>query len=121
MSRRRQSDKAKKFQANRVKKRIQNIEEGPTPDYRDNINNLEYWTEIEIKQHSPFGIKKSSIIAFMAHDRVDSSIVKVDRLFLFRDSGRGLLRMGNHRLMAWIAKHILTRYGRFEYENFRFF
>lgn len=91
--------------------RIRAIQEGPPPDYREDINKRECWIKLEITQHNPAGERKDTITAYMAHDRVDSFNVKDGTLMVIKESGRGLLKLGTHRLMAWIAKNKLTSYG----------
>ena len=71
----------------------------------------DFWTEINIKQHSPHGIKEDNITLFMAHDRRDSWNVCDNGLILLKDDG--LVKMGNHRFSSWMAKEKLDTYGRF--------
>lgn len=101
----------KKLAKNLTKGRIRAIEEGPVPNYPKEINNRECWIKIEITQHSPAGEKKDSIMAYMAHNRVDSFNIKDGDLMIFKENGKGLFKMGTHRLMAWIAKYKMTSYG----------
>ena len=91
--------------------RIRAIQEDPLPDYREDINKRECWIKLEITQHSPSGERKDIIMAYMAHDRVDSFNVKDGVLMIIKEDGKGLLKMGTHRLMAWIAKNKLASYG----------
>lgn len=96
---------------NLTKGRIRAIQEGPSPNYRENINKRECWIKLEITQHSPTGERKDIITAYMAHDRVDSFNIKDGVLMIMKENGKGLLKVGTHRLMAWIAKNKLANYG----------
>jgi hypothetical protein len=106
-----QSDKMKKFQINRVKARQRSIEEGPRPDYPEKTNPRDYWIEMNIKQHSPFGIKEDNITLFMAHNRCDSFHFKDGKIMLM--GKKGLQKVGAHRALAYIAKEKITRIGKF--------
>jgi hypothetical protein len=76
------------------------------------INTRDFFTNINIEQHSPCGIKKDNIILFMAHNRRDSWNVCDNGLILLNDDG--LVKMGNHRFASWMAKEKLAHYGRFD-------
>ena len=92
--------------------RIRAIKEGPPPDYPEDVNKRECWIKLEITQHSPAGERKDTIMAYMAHDRMDSFNVRDGALMIIKENGKGLLKMGTHRLMAWIAKNKLASYGK---------
>lgn len=91
--------------------RIRAIQESPPPNYPEDINKRDYWIKLEITQHSPAGETKDTITAYMAHDRVDSFNIKDGTLMIIKENEKGLLKLGTHRLMAWVAKNKLTSYG----------
>ena len=104
--------KNEKLRVNQTKKRISNIENGPCPDYPADIEYEKYWTKLTIEQGSPEGVKTDIVWAFMDRKRCDTCNIKDNGIMLIKEDGRGLLRMGPHRFMAWIAKNILIKYGR---------
>jgi hypothetical protein len=101
----------KKHAKNLTEGRIRAIQDAPPPDYPEDINNKDCWIKLEITQHNPSGERKDVIMAYMAHDRIDSFNVKDGLLMIIKENGKGLLKMGTHRLMAWIARNKLTSYG----------
>jgi len=76
------------------------------------INTRDFYKEINIKQHSPSGVREDTIFMFMAHDRRDSWNVCDNGLILLKDDG--LVKMGTHRFSSWLAKEKLDNYGRFD-------
>ena len=96
-----------------TKGRIKKIQEGPCPEYPLQADHKEFIIEISIKQRSPYGVKEDNITAFMAHNRSDSLNIKDGDLMLVSDDGKSLERMGPHRLMAWIAREKIIKYGSF--------
>jgi hypothetical protein len=102
----------KKHSNNMVNAKARRREEYPQPERSGDINTRDYWTKITIEQHSPHGTKTDVVTAFMAYNRIDSSHIKDGDVILMND--KGLIKMGDHRLMAWIAREKLARVGRFE-------
>jgi hypothetical protein len=74
------------------------------------ISSRDFWTDIYIRQHSPFGVKEDNLTLFMAYDRHNSWHVSNNGLMLMKDDG--LVKMGNHRFAVWMAKEKLNTYGR---------
>ena len=85
--------------------RLNKIQNSLAPDYND-IDSRKYYTEINIKQHSPFGVKENKINLYMDRGRFNSWNIKLDGIVLIHESGKKLLRLGIHRAFVWMAVNL---------------
>jgi len=107
MSRRRKSQKAEKYQCDRVAKRLSNISDGPPPDYPTAINHRDHWKRITIESSDG---TVDVIMLYMAFDRVNSWNLKDGDLLIMNDRKRPK-RIGSNRAGVYIGTK-LGCYGR---------
>ncbi len=94
--------------------RLDKIQNSLAPYYPEEIDSKKHYTEINIKQHSPFGTKENQINLYMDRGRLNSWNVKCDGIMLIHESGKKLLRLGVHRVLVWVAINMFTNIRRMD-------
>ncbi|MCK5606142.1 hypothetical protein KAR91_29860 [Candidatus Pacearchaeota archaeon] len=102
------NEKRSKWRKNQREKRKRLILERPHPDYPDMINSREYWDEIVITRHTPYGDRETKIILFMCSDKIDSHYVSRDGYMKLIN--KRPKRMGSYKVGELIGK-LLGRRG----------
>jgi len=103
------NEKHIKLRKNQTAKRKRLILERPAPDYPDNINPLDFWDEIIVIRHTPYGDRQTNIALYMCPDKIDSH-------YYSRDGYMRLLnkrpqRIGSYKVGELVGK-LLGRRGR---------
>ncbi len=106
------SEKRQNWRNSQVKARIRAISDRPAPDYPDVIDHKEYWDDIEITRHTPYGEEKIHFRLQMSHKRIDSCLVIHNGYLVMGDNKRPQ-QMGMYRALNYIA-NVLGRRGRFD-------
>ena len=99
-----------KWRKNQTEKRKRLILERPSPDYPKVNDPKDYWDEIVITRHTPFGDRRTEIILFMCPDRVDSHYFMRDGYM--RLENKRPKKIGSFTVGEYIGK-LLGRRGRF--------
>lgn len=103
-------ERAEKFGKRMTEGRLRTIQEGPAPDYPQDINCKDYVDEITITRHSPHGIEIHNITLYMSPKRVDCFLVMQNNLMIMGDNKRPW-QMGSYKVGNLIAT-ILGRRGK---------
>lgn len=103
-----------KFGKNMTEGRFNKIHNSPQPCDPEHIDSRKYYTEINIKQHSPFGMKENQVNLYMDRGRLNTWNIKLDGIMLIHESGKKLFRQGVHRIFVWIAISLFTNIRRMD-------
>jgi len=101
--------KRKKWRNNQIEAKKRAISARSAPDYPEVINHKEYWDDIKITRHTPYGIEELAFTLFMSPKRVDSCFVMQGRCLVMGENKRPR-QMGMYRALNYIA-NILGRKG----------
>ena len=104
------SKKRLNWRKNQTKKKKQLILSRPSPDYLEIIDHKEYWDEIKIIRHAPYGDEQINFNLYMSHKRIDSFLVIHNGYLIMGDNERPK-QMGMYRALNYMAS-ILGRKGR---------
>ena len=103
------NEKRSRWRKNQTEKRKRLILERPAPDYPDEINHQEYWDEITVTRHTPYGDRQTKIILFMCPDKIDSHYYSRDGYMRLKNKRPH--RIGSYKVGELIGK-LLGRRGR---------
>lgn len=109
----RSKETRKKFGRRMTEGRLSKLQESLAPCYQD-IDSRKYYTEINIKQYSPFGVRENNINLYMDRGRLNSWNIKLDGIMLIHESGKKLFRLGIHRVFVWIAINLFMNIRRMD-------
>ena len=106
------SEKRLNWRKNQIKKKKRLILERSKSNYPIAIDHKEFWDEINITRHAPYGNQEISFNLYMSHKRIDSCLVIHNGYLIMGNNGRPK-QMGMYRALNYLA-NILGRKGRHE-------